>query len=75
MAKRIFKRKAYQKMLNWKNESAGKSALLVEGARRVGKSTLVKYFAEQEYESYILIDFANLFFFKIRKLIKKTLFL
>ena len=60
MAKRIFKRKAYQKMLNWKNESAGKSALLVEGARRVGKSTLVKYFAEQEYESYILIDFANL---------------
>lgn len=40
MAERIFKRKAYQKMLNWKAESAGKSALLVEGARRVGKSTL-----------------------------------
>lgn len=60
MAERIFKRKAYQKMLNWKAESAGKSALLVEGARRVGKSTLVKHFAEQEYESYILIDFANL---------------
>ena len=47
-------------MLIWKAESNGKSALLVEGARRVGKSTLVKYFAEQEYESYILIDFANL---------------
>lgn len=40
MAESIFKRKAYQKMLNWKAESAGKSALLVEGARRVGKSTL-----------------------------------
>ncbi len=60
MAERIFKRKAYRQMLNWKTESAGKSALLVEGARRVGKSTLVKHFAEQEYESYILIDFANL---------------
>ena len=60
MAERIFKRKAYQKLLNWKAESAGKSALLVEGARRVGKSTLVKHFAEQEYDSYILIDFANL---------------
>lgn len=60
MLEQIFKRKAYQKMLKWKSESAGKSALLVEGARRVGKSTLVKHFAEKEYESYILLDFANL---------------
>ncbi len=60
MSERVFKRKAYQDMLRWKAESAGKSALLVEGARRVGKSTLVRYFAEQEYESYILLDFANL---------------
>ncbi len=60
MSERVFKRKAYQDMLRWKAESAGKSALLVEGAHRVGKSTLVRYFAEQEYESYILLDFANL---------------
>lgn len=60
MSERIFKRKIYQKMLQWKTESVGKSALLIEGARRVGKSTLAKHFAEKEYESYILIDFANL---------------
>lgn len=46
-------------MLDWKRESARKTALLVEGARRVGKSTLVRQFAENEYKSYILIDFAN----------------
>lgn len=44
-------------MLKWKEESNGSSALLVEGARRVGKSTIVELFAKQEYESYILIDF------------------
>lgn len=60
MSEQVFRRKAYQKMLQWKSESAGRSALLVEGARRVGKSTLVKHFAEREYESYILLDFANL---------------
>ena len=59
MLERVFKRKAYQKMLKWKAESAGKSALLIEGARRVGKSTLAKQFAENEYQSYILVDFAN----------------
>ena len=59
MSENILKRKAYQKMLDWKRESAGKTALLVEGARRVGKSTLVRQFAENEYKSYILIDFAN----------------
>lgn len=46
-------------MLKWKQESAGTTALLVEGPRRVGKSTIVKSFAEQEYKSYILIDFAK----------------
>ena len=44
-------------MLDWKNESHGKSALLIEGARRIGKSTIVKEFAKKEYKSYILIDF------------------
>ena len=60
MNRRIFERKIYDKMLNWKKESAGKTALLIEGARRVGKSTVVKHFAEREYRSYIFIDFANL---------------
>ena len=53
----MFKRKIYEKMLAWKNESDGKTALLIEGPRRVGKSTIVKQFAENEYDSYILIDF------------------
>ncbi len=54
----LFKRKIYRKFLAWKEESAGKKALLVEGARRVGKSTVVEEFAKNEYRSYILIDFA-----------------
>ena len=54
---KVFKRKLYDELLTWKNESKGKSAVLVEGARRVGKSTLVEHFARQEYETYILIDF------------------
>lgn len=53
---RVFKRKLYDKMLQWKQQN-GKTALLVEGARRVGKSTIVKEFAKREYASYILIDF------------------
>lgn len=57
MAKRIFKRKIYSRILQWKEENDGSSALLVEGARRVGKSTIVEEFARREYESYILIDF------------------
>ena len=52
-----FKRKIYDQMLEWKRSRNGKTALLIEGARRVGKSTIVKQFAEQEYQSYILIDF------------------
>lgn len=59
MAERLFKRKIYAELLNWKRESDGKSALLVEGARRVGKSTIVETFAKNEYESYLLIDFNN----------------
>lgn len=45
----IFKRKLYNRMLAWKNERKGSTALLVKGARRVGKSTLVEQFAEQQY--------------------------
>lgn len=54
---RIFKRKLYDKLLTWKQDKNGKTALLVEGARRVGKSTIVEEFAKNEYQSYILIDF------------------
>ena len=56
---RIFKRKLYDKMLNWKRTKDGKSALLIKGARRVGKSTIAEEFAKREYTSYIVVDFAN----------------
>lgn len=46
-------------MLRWKSQENGRSALLVEGARRIGKSTIVETFAKQEYESYILVDFSS----------------
>lgn len=55
----LFKRKLYDDMLRWKNVDKGATALLIEGARRVGKSTLVKDFAQNEYESYILLDFSK----------------
>ncbi len=58
MAEIIFERKVYQKMLNWKRDSNGKTALLIKGARRVGKSTVAEEFAQKEYLSYILIDFS-----------------
>ena len=54
---RVFKRKLYDRLLEWKRVQNGKTAILIEGARRVGKSTLVEQFAKNEYESYILIDF------------------
>lgn len=54
----MFKRKIYDKLLEWKAESNGKTALLIEGARRIGKSTVVEEFAKNEYSSYILIDFS-----------------
>lgn len=55
----VFKRKIYDEILVWKSESAGESALLIEGPRRVGKSTIVRSFAQNEYRSYIIIDFAK----------------
>lgn len=55
----MFKRKIYEKLMEWKKESDGKTALLVEGARRIGKSTVVEEFGKNEYESYILIDFST----------------
>ena len=56
---RLFKRKIYDRILQWKERSNGKSALLIEGARRIGKSTIVKAFAQNEYESFIFIDFTK----------------
>lgn len=53
------KRKVYDKLLEWKNQSNGKTSLLVEGARRIGKSTIVKKFGEEQYDSYVLIDFSK----------------
>jgi hypothetical protein len=54
------RRKLYDYLLNWKEKEQGRVALLIEGARRVGKSWLVKTFAEQAYRSYILVDFTQL---------------
>lgn len=56
---RVFKRKLYDKMLNWKHTRDGSTALLIKGARRVGKSTIAEEFARREYDSYILVDFAD----------------
>jgi hypothetical protein len=55
----LFKRKIYRKFLTWKQETNGSKALLVEGARRIGKSTVVEEFGKNEYRSYLLIDFAR----------------
>ncbi|WP_067143497.1 ATP-binding protein [Oceanivirga salmonicida] len=55
----MLKRKAYNKMLEWKNNFGGKTALLINGARRVGKSWLCEEFAKNEYKSYLIIDFGN----------------
>ena len=51
------KRKIYDEFLQWKREEKGKNALLIDGARRVGKSYIAEKFAKAEYKSYILIDF------------------
>ena len=53
-----FKRKIYDKMLQWKKERNGDTAFLIQGARRIGKSTIAEEFARNEYQSYILIDFS-----------------
>ena len=55
----VFKRKIYEKMMEWKELSGSESALLIEGARRIGKSTITETFARSEYEDYILLDFAK----------------
>ena len=51
------KRKVYQKLMDWKENSNGKTAILLDGARRVGKSYIVEKFAKENYKSYIVIDF------------------
>ena len=53
------KRKIYSKLLEWKKKHKGDTALLIEGARRIGKSYIVEEFARNEYESYILVDFSK----------------
>ena len=55
----IFRRKIYDEILEWKENRSDKYALLIKGARRVGKSTIVEEFAKKEFKSYILIDFAH----------------
>ncbi|HAZ91322.1 MAG TPA: ATPase [Eubacterium sp.] len=59
MAESVFKRKIYDEMLEWKEKRSKKSALLIKGARRVGKSTIAEEFAKKEFKSYIVIDFAH----------------
>jgi len=56
----MFKRKAFEKLKYWKEKKAPKYSVLLEGARRVGKSTIAEEFAKQEYKSYIKVDFANI---------------
>ena len=53
------KRKLYNELLEWKSSRKGKTAILLKGARRVGKSYLCEQFAKNEYKSYVIIDFGN----------------
>ncbi len=55
----MYKRKIYDELLKWKEESEGTSAMLIEGARRIGKSTVAKEFAKNEYKNFLLIDFST----------------
>lgn len=55
----MLKRKIYNDLVQWKNRSNGTTALLIDGARRVGKSFIVEQFAINEYKSHIIIDFGN----------------
>ena len=61
MDKRIFKRKIYDRILQWKQESNGETALMIQGARRIGKSTIVEQVAKDSYSSYLIIDFNKAF--------------
>lgn len=54
----IFKRKIYDELLRWKQTDEGRTAVMIQGARRVGKSTVAEEFARNEYETYLLVDFA-----------------
>ncbi|MCF0237355.1 MAG: ATP-binding protein [Sphaerochaetaceae bacterium] len=90
MAKTVFRRKIYSDILEWKEKYSEKYALLIKGARRVGKSTIVKEFAKKEFKSFIIIDFAHVskeiielfddtynldfFFLKIQQLTKTKLY-
>ena len=55
----MFRRKVYDRLVKWKNDSNGSTALLVEGARRVGKTTIIERFAQNEYETYLIVDFTQ----------------
>ena len=55
----IFRRKIYDQLIDWKCKQNGKTALLIEGARRIGKKTAVMQFAEKEYRSNLVIDFSK----------------
>lgn len=55
----MMKRKIYDELISWKEKSNGRTALLIDGARRVGKSYIVESFARQEYKTKIIIDFGN----------------
>ena len=59
MEKPVFRRKIYSEILEWKENRSDKYALLIKGARRVGKSTIAEEFAKKEFKSYIMIDFAH----------------
>ena len=54
------RRKIYDQLLSWKEQKQGREAILIDGARRIGKSYIVEEFARREYRSYILLDFGNI---------------
>ncbi len=60
MTDKVFKRKIYDKMLDWKKRLGSKYALFIRGERRVGKSTIVEEFAKEEFKTYIKLDFAHI---------------
>ena len=72
MSENVFKRKIYERMLRWKKESDGETALLIKGARRIGKSTIVEAFARKEYDSCIIIT-SHIFSEKFKKHITKEI--
>ena len=67
------KRRIYQKLLDWKKNDKGKTSLLIEGVRRVGKSTIAEAFGKNEYRSYVIIDFAKGDYSRIRESLENNL--